>query len=192
MFREVKLCGMTIAMSKSKIVPHHYRESVLKAVSRIAHYIRFSFQKQFPDSVRHSLGQLCHAFPSPTCLKRNDLFVAWFVNERAQSMVTYVRWTHASFRISSVVNDERCMSGRADTEYRITLYTTDWISNSRGKYCRPDVYVEHTKYLAPYRHVRCHPTRKVRSTARNRSAKTSLLLDTNTCMCMRARACLFR
>jgi len=92
MFREVKLCGTTIAMSKSEIVPHHYRESVLKAVSRIAHYIRFSFQKQFPDSVRNpSFSRtIMSRVSKPTCSKRNDLLVAWFVNERAQSMVTYV------------------------------------------------------------------------------------------------------
>lgn len=125
-----------------------------------------------------------------TCSKRNDLLVARFVNERAQSMVTYVG------KLLFAV-DERCMSDRTaqilNTEVPYIRQTGFQIAV--GSTVDP-IYARHTKYFDQYRHVRCHPTCKVRSIAQNRSAKTSFLLDTNThtylLVCARVHVYLFR
>lgn len=62
-FQQSKSRGTTIAVGKSEIVPHCYRESVLKAVRRITEQAGLGspFRNNFPDSVRHSFGQLCRA-----------------------------------------------------------------------------------------------------------------------------------
>lgn len=50
-----------------------------------------------------------------------------------QSMVSASR---ASFRISSAMDNEHCVLRHStDTECQSALYTSDWISSSRGKYC---------------------------------------------------------
>lgn len=79
--------------------------------------------------------------------------------------------SRASFRISSAMDDEHCVLVHSTyTECQSALYTADWISNSRGKYClgpiTPRILNTSGRII---RNAKRYPARKTHSIVQNRN-----------------------
>lgn len=84
----------------------------------------------FPQAI------MLRGYSQLTCSKKKNAFTVCLSPVYANNRWWLMLASRTSFRISSEMDDEHCVLVHSTyTECQSALYTTDWISNSRGKYC---------------------------------------------------------
>lgn len=138
------------------------------------------FYRTFPQAI------MLRGYSQSTCSKEKNAFTVCLSPVYANNRWWLMLASRASFRTSSAMDDEHCVLVHSTyTECQSALYTADWISNSRGKYClgpiAPGILNTSGRII---RNAKCHPghVKRTRSFGIEMSCGELCSSDTSTCI----------